>query len=151
FSKQSVDADAGDLAAPAAAASAALPPATPAVNVTSDEIAPGVWFLAGQSHNSVALEFTDHILLVEAPLSEARTLGVIEKARTLRAGKPVTAVLNSHHHFDHSAGIRAAVSEGLEIITHQGNTAFYQNAVGRAHTIAPDALAKNPKPYKSQT
>jgi glyoxylase-like metal-dependent hydrolase (beta-lactamase superfamily II) len=151
FSKQTVDADAGDLAAPAAAASAALPPAVPAVSVTSEEIAPGVWFLAGQSHHSVALEFADHILLVEAPQSEARTLGVIEKARTLRPGKPVTAVVNTHHHFDHSAGIRAAVSEGLEVVTHQGNAAFYQNAVGRAHTIVPDALAKNPKPFTSQT
>jgi glyoxylase-like metal-dependent hydrolase (beta-lactamase superfamily II) len=151
FSKQTVDADAGDLAAPAAAASAALPPAAPAVTVTSEEIAPGVWFLAGQSHHSVAIEFTDHILLVEAPQNEARTLAVIEKARTLRPGKSVTAVVNSHHHFDHSAGIRAAVSEGLEIITHQGNTAFFQNAAGRAHTIVPDALAKNPKPYKAQT
>ena len=150
FSKQTVDADAGDLTAPAAAASAAVPPVTPPVNVTSEEIAPGVWFLAGQSHHSVALEFTDHILLVEAPLNDARTLAVIEKARTLRPGKPVTAVLNSHHHFDHSAGIRAAVSEGLEIITHQGNTAFYKSATDRAHSIAPDALAKNPKPFKSQ-
>jgi glyoxylase-like metal-dependent hydrolase (beta-lactamase superfamily II) len=151
FAKQTLDADAGDLTVPAAAASATVPAAVPAVNVTSEEVAPGVWFLAGQSHHSVAIEFADHIMLVEAPLSEARSLAVIEKAKTLKAGKPVTQVVNTHHHFDHSAGIRAAVSEGLEVITHQGNAAFYQNAIGRAHTINPDALAKSPKPLKAQT
>jgi hypothetical protein len=30
-------------------------------------VAPGIWFLAGQSHNSVVVEFTDHLMLIEAP------------------------------------------------------------------------------------
>jgi glyoxylase-like metal-dependent hydrolase (beta-lactamase superfamily II) len=111
-------------------------------------VARGVWWLAGQSHHSVAVEFQDHLLLIEAPQNEARALAVIAKARELRPGKPLTAVVNTHHHFDHSGGIRAAVAEGLTIITDRANAAFYQEAVGRAHTIVPDALAKNPKPLK---
>src|SRR5262249_41115407 len=31
---------------------------------------------------------------------------------------------------------------------HKGNAAFFQDAAARAHTIGPDALAKNPKPIK---
>src|SRR6185503_6561106 len=65
--------------------------------------------------------------------------------------KPLTHVVNTHHHFDHSGGIRAAVSEGLTVITHKSNAAFYQEAVKRAHTIVPDALQKNPKPLKLET
>ena len=146
--KQTVDADAGDLAAPAAAASAPAVAGPPPANVTVQEVAPGIWFLAGQSHNSVVAEFADHLMLIEAPQNDVRTLAVIAKARELRPGKPLTHVIDSHHHFDHSGGIRAAVSEGLAVTTHKANVPFYQEAIGRAHTLAPDALAKNPKPLK---
>jgi glyoxylase-like metal-dependent hydrolase (beta-lactamase superfamily II) len=96
----------------------------------------------------VLVEFTDHLMLIEAPQNDTRTLAVIAKARELRPGKPLTHVVDSHHHFDHSGGIRAAVSEGLAVTTHKGNAAYYQEAVSRAHTLAPDALSRNPKPLK---
>lgn len=146
--RQSVDTDAGDLAAPAAAASAAPITGPAPANVTSEEVAKGVWFLAGQSHNSVVVEFADHLTLIEAPQNDVRALAVIAKARSLRPDKPLTEVVNTHHHFDHSGGIRAAVSEGLTVVTHKANAAFFQDAAARAHTIVPDALSKNPKPIK---
>jgi glyoxylase-like metal-dependent hydrolase (beta-lactamase superfamily II) len=148
--KQSVDGDAGDLAAPAAAASAAAP-VTPPAMVTVQEVAPGIWWLAGQSHHSVVIEFADHLTLIESPQNDTRALAVIAKARELKPDKPLTQVINSHHHFDHSGGLRAAVSEGLTVITQKANAQFYQDAVARAHTIVPDALSKNPKPLKIET
>ena len=146
--KQRVNGDAADLAAPAAARSAAPVAGPPPAIVTAEEVAKGIWFLAGQSHHSVLVEFADHLLLIEAPQNDVRTLAVIAKARELRPGKPLTHVVNTHHHFDHSGGIRAAVSEGLGVITHKANEAFFQDVVARAHSIAPDALAKNKKPLK---
>jgi glyoxylase-like metal-dependent hydrolase (beta-lactamase superfamily II) len=148
--RQTVDADPGDLAAPAAAAAAAVPAPQPP-NVTVEEVSRGVWLLAGGSHHSALVEFSDHLMLIDAPQNDARTLAVIAKARELRPGKPLTHVVNSHHHFDHSGGIRAAVSEGLTVITHQGNAAFFEEIVKRPHTRVPDALAKNPKPLKIET
>ena len=148
--KQTVDADAGDLAAPPTAAAAPVPaPQTP--NVTVQEVARGIWLLAGGSHHSALVEFSDRLVLIDAPQNDARTLAVIAKTRELRPGKPLTHVVNSHHHFDHSGGIRAAVSEGLTVITHQGNAAFIEDIVKRPHTRVPDALAKNPKPLKIET
>jgi glyoxylase-like metal-dependent hydrolase (beta-lactamase superfamily II) len=150
-SKQSVDADAGNLAAPAAAASAAPIAGPPPATVTAEELSKGIWFLAGQSHHSVLVEFADHLTLIEAPQNDTRALAVIAKARELRPNKPLTEVVNTHHHFDHSGGVRAAVSEGLTVITHKANAAFYQDAASRAHTLAPDALAKSPKTIKIET
>ena len=40
--------------------------------VTADKVAEGVWFLAGGSHNSVAIEMKDHLMVVESPLFDGR-------------------------------------------------------------------------------
>ena len=146
--KQTIDGDTGDLTAPPAAASAPAIAAPAPATVTAEELAKGIWFLGGQSHHSVLVEFADHLTLIEAPQNDTRTLAVIAKAKSLRPEKPLTQVINTHHHFDHSGGIRAAVAEGLTVITHKANAAFYQDAAARPHTIVPDALAKAPKPLK---
>jgi len=148
LTKQAVDGDVGDLDAPADARSAPAVAGPPPAKVTVEEVGKGIWFLAGQSHHSVVVEFADHLSLIEAPQNDVRTLAVIAKARELRPDKPLTSVINTHHHFDHSGGLRAAVSEGLTVVTQTQNVAFYETAVRRSHSIVPDALAKNPKPLK---
>jgi len=142
-----INAAVGDLSAPPEAASAEpISGASPA-NVTAEEVADGVWFLAGQSHHSVLIEFSDHLMVVEAP-NETRTLAVLAKAAELVPDKPVTQLVNTHHHFDHSAGIRAAVSEGLTIVTQAANEAFYRRMAEQPSTIVPDALAHKPQAIK---
>ncbi len=114
-------------------------------NVTAELLAEGVWLLAGQSHHSVLFEFSDHLKLLEAP-NETRTLAVIAKARELVPDKPLTHVINTHHHFDHSAGLRAAQSEGLTIVTQAANEAFYRRMAEQPSTLEQDALARAPRP-----
>jgi glyoxylase-like metal-dependent hydrolase (beta-lactamase superfamily II) len=103
-----------------------------------------VWLLDGGSHHSALIALGDHLVLVDAPESEARTLAVIEQAKALVPGKPLTTLVMTHHHFDHTAGLRAAVAAGMRVITHAANTAFVEQMVARTHTIAPDTLAKAP-------
>ena len=142
--------EAVDAAAPGSAASA-QPVRPPQPVVVAEDVAPGVWRLAGQSHHSALIEFQDYLLLVDAPQSEARALAVIAKARELRPGKPLTTLVTTHHHFDHSAGVRAAIAEGLTVITHEGNREFFSEIAKRPHTIVPDALAKNPREARITT
>jgi len=150
-SKNTVDGDMGDLEAPAAVRSAEVPPAIAPVTVDAQQVGKGIWWLAGSgNHRSVVFEFDDHLVLFEVPLNEVRSAAVIAKARTLSA-KPLTHAIVSHHHFDHSGGLRVAVAEGLTIITHKGNEEFFKWLVERPHTIIPDALEKNPKPLKIET
>jgi glyoxylase-like metal-dependent hydrolase (beta-lactamase superfamily II) len=138
-----------DLAAPPDAASAPLPPPAPKVDAT--EVAKGIWWLAGQTHHSALVEFADHLMLIEAPQTEARTLAVIAKARELVPGKPLTQLVTSHHHFDHTAGIRAAIAEGMTVITHKANAAFVEEIAKRPFTRQPDTLQKNPKAVTVET
>jgi glyoxylase-like metal-dependent hydrolase (beta-lactamase superfamily II) len=155
LSASRVDADVGNIAATdsirAVVVQAGAPPAAPTIAV--DTLAPGVWRIAGGSHHTIAIEQSSRVVLVEAPQSDARTLAAIAKAREIApAGKPVDLVINTHHHFDHSGGFRAAVSQGLQVATHRDNKDFYERVVfPRRHTSQPDALAQNPKPLRLMT
>ena len=139
-----LDAEVADLEAPANVKSAPAPVPPPIV-VTTEPVGNGIWWLAGSgNHRSIVFEFADHLVLYEVPLNEARTKAVIDKARTLSA-KPLTTAIVSHHHFDHSGGLRAAVAEGLTVVTYRANEAFFKDLLARPHTIVPDALQKSPR------
>jgi glyoxylase-like metal-dependent hydrolase (beta-lactamase superfamily II) len=150
-SKNTVNGDVGNLAAPEAAKSAAAPD-LPAPVVTAEEISKGIWFLAGQSHNSVLVEFADHLVLIEAPQNEIRTGAVLAKVKELKPDKPLKYVVNTHHHFDHSGGVRRVMAEeGVTLITHAGNKAFFEEIARRPSTMYPDTLSKAPKTPTIQT
>ena len=151
-----VDADVGNIAATDSIRNVVVQagtPTPPPPNVVVDTLAPGVWRIAGGSHHTIAIEQSNRVVLVEAPQSDARALAAIAKAREIApAGKPVDLVINTHHHFDHAGGFRAAVSEGLQVATHQGNKDFYERVVfPGVHRTQPDALARNPKPLRLMT
>ena len=140
--RQTIDTDVGDLAAPAAVAGTR--PQPPPINVTAESVGKGVWLMGGGSHHSALIEFSDHLMLVDAPQSEARTLAVIAKAKETVPNKPLTQLVTTHHHFDHTAGLRAAIAEGMDVITHAGNKEWVERIAGRPHTIQPDTLAGKP-------
>ena len=135
-----------DFAAPAEA-SAAAPP----VNVTVEKLANGVYYLKGGTHHSLAIDQADHIVIVEGPQNEARSLAVIAKAKETIPNKPIRYLINTHAHFDHSGGLRTYVDEGATIVTHQMNQAYYEQAWAAPRTINPDRLAQSKKPPMFQT
>lgn len=113
--------------------------------VVSEKIADGVWHVAGGSHNSVAIEMKDHLVLVEAPLNDGRTGPVIDAVKALVPGKPIRHVINSHPHFDHAGGLRAAAAEGATIVTQAANVPYFERAFATPNRIAPDRLTQSGK------
>ena len=118
-----------------------------AARVESTKVADGVWYLAGTPDpNSQLVEFKDFLVIVESSVTEGRALANIAEAHRLVPGKPIKYHVNSHHHSDHSAGLRAFVAEGSTIITHEMNRKFYEDVVLKTpHTLEPDVLTKSPK------
>jgi len=127
------------------------PPAPAPVMVASQKLADGVYYLTGGTHHSLAVEMSDHIVLVDTPNSEQRALAVIAKTKELIPNKPIRFIVTSHHHWDHLGGIRTAMDEGATIVTHESNRAFLERVAKTPHTIAPDRLAASKKPVKIQT
>jgi hypothetical protein len=121
--------------------------AAPAVVVTP--LAKGVWDLrVGNNNGGPVVEFADHLVMFEANGSAAATLARIDGADRLVAGKRVTKLIVTHHHFDHTAGLRAAVSRGLALISHRGNEGILRDMVERPAVVFPDELARNPHPFR---
>lgn len=112
--------------------------------VVSD-LAEGVWDVRVGTNGGPVIEFDDHLVMFEAGGSAAATLARIDAANGLVPGKEVTAVIVSHHHFDHTAGLRAAVSRGLTVISHRGNEGIIREMIRRPAIVFPDALAMNPQ------
>jgi glyoxylase-like metal-dependent hydrolase (beta-lactamase superfamily II) len=114
-----------------------------AERVAPEKAAEGVWYLAGGSHHSVLIEMKDHLILVESPLYDGRAQAVLAEARKLVPGKPVRYVINSHHHFDHSGGLRAAASEGATLVVSEQARPWFERTMARPNSVSPDALAKS--------
>jgi glyoxylase-like metal-dependent hydrolase (beta-lactamase superfamily II) len=126
---------------------ASLPTAAPAppVNVTVEKLANGVYYLKGGTHHSVAIDQKDHIVVVEGPQNEERSLAVIAKVKETIPNKPIRYLINTHAHFDHSGGVRTYVDEGATIVTHEMNKPYYEKAWAAPHTLNPDRLAQSKK------
>ena len=131
---------AADIAVPAEASAA-----PPAVTATAEKLAEGVWYIKGGTHHSVAIDQKDHIVVVEGPQTEARSLAVIAKVKETIPNKPIKYLVNSHVHFDHSGGLRTFVDEGATIVTHEANKPYYEKAWAAPHTISPDKLEQSKK------
>jgi len=115
-----------------------------AANLQPIKVADHVWFMNGNTF----FEFDDHLTMVEANRQDAALQAILTVVNALVPGKRVTQVIQTHHHFDHTVGLRAAVAEGLTIIAHRGNEGIFREVVSRPAKLFPDALGRNPKPLK---
>jgi glyoxylase-like metal-dependent hydrolase (beta-lactamase superfamily II) len=140
-----VDAPIDDLSAPASVRTAAAGQGTPgAANLKPMKVADHVWYMNGNTF----FEFDDHFTMVEANRQDAALKAILDVVNALVPGKRVTQVIQSHHHFDHSVGLRAAVAQGLTIISRRGNEGIFREMVARPARLFPDALGRNPQPLK---
>ncbi len=123
-----------------------LPPPMPRpLEATITPVAEGLWDLRVGSSGGAVVEFADRLVMFEAYGSEAATLARIDAANRLVEGKRVEAVIVSHHHFDHTGGLRAAISRGLEVISQRGNEQIIREMATRPARYYPDELARNPQ------
>ncbi len=120
----------------------ALPSGPAPVVVQLVELASGVWRAEGGSHHSLVVDQGAALLVVEAPQSARRFQAVLDTLRRRFPGKPVGTVVSTHHHWDHTGGIRTALAAGLPVVAHRRNVGFLQSIRTARKTVAPDALSR---------
>jgi glyoxylase-like metal-dependent hydrolase (beta-lactamase superfamily II) len=114
-----------------------------APNIEWIKLADGVHKVTGGSHATIVVEMRDHVIAVEGPLYEARTVPVVKSIKERFPAKPIRYVISTHHHLDHSGGIRAFMAEGAVIVTPFVARDFYLRVAKAPHTRQPDSLERN--------
>jgi glyoxylase-like metal-dependent hydrolase (beta-lactamase superfamily II) len=112
-------------------------------------VARGVYHVRGGSHHSMAIEMRDHLIVVEAPLFDERSVAVIRALEEKFPNKPVKTLVITHFHFDHSGGVRAYAAKGAMLLAHESILPFINEMIERPHTLRPDSLTerlKTPSP-----
>jgi glyoxylase-like metal-dependent hydrolase (beta-lactamase superfamily II) len=117
---------------------AAKGPAAPA-GPLSEDLGGGFWLVTG-GYATIVADFKDYAMLVELGSNDERTEQVLAEAKRLVPNKPIRYVINTHFHFDHTGGLRAAVAEGITIVTHQSNKGLYEKVMANPHKLIPDKL-----------
>src|SRR5215831_17845770 len=116
----------------------------PQARVTAQKVGDGVWLMGGSGANSIAVEFKDFIAVVEAPANETRSNAVIAEIKKTIPNKPIRYVVVTHHHFDHSGGVRTYAAEGATVITGDHNKDYFSKVVlgPQSRVLQPDRLSQ---------
>lgn len=102
------------------------------------ELAPGVFHVVGGTHNSLVVEMSDHLVVVDAPVSDAQSLWVLNEASRRFPGKPVRWLVLTHHHMDHAGGLRAYLAQGATLVVGQGARAHFRRVLAAPIERNPD-------------
>jgi len=124
-----------------ARAAAVAPPPTP-LTVTLNELGPNVWRAEGGTHHSLVVRQATGLVVVEGPQSAARTRAVLDTLRARFPGVAVRTLVPTHHHWDHSGGIREYLTHVAEVVAHPRNVEFVRGIGAARKTVAPDALSR---------
>jgi glyoxylase-like metal-dependent hydrolase (beta-lactamase superfamily II) len=118
-----------------------LPAPTPAP-IKETKLADGV-FLFESGTNSLVVEFDDHLMVVEPSAGGRGPKPTILKAREMFPGKPIKYVVVTHHHDDHSGGLRSYIAEDIAVVTTQANKTYFETMAAANFTINRDDQTKN--------
>jgi glyoxylase-like metal-dependent hydrolase (beta-lactamase superfamily II) len=107
------------------------------------EVAPGVHHVQGGTHNSLVVEMSDHLIVVDAPVTDAQSMWLVGATRARFPGKPIRWLALTHHHMDHAGGLRALLAEGGTLVVGQGAGAHFRRVLEAPATRNPDLPARS--------
>jgi glyoxylase-like metal-dependent hydrolase (beta-lactamase superfamily II) len=58
----------------------------------------------------------------------------------------VRQVVSTHHHWDHSGGLREYMARGIGVVAHARNVAFVRGVATAPKTAVPDELSRGARP-----
>ena len=121
-------------------------PTPPPITVTLVELAPNVWRAEGGSTPLADYRSGYTARRGRGAAQLAAHGGAARYAAVALPGKPVGTVINTHHHWDHASGLRAALAANLPIVTHARNVSFVRSIGTARKTVRPDALSRSRSP-----
>ncbi len=102
------------------------------------DLGPGIEQVTGGTHNSLIVEMRDHLIVFDAPVSDAQSNWTLAAAEKRFPGKPVKYLVLTHHHMDHAGGLRAYAARGATLIVGKGSAEHFRRVLAAPFTRDPD-------------
>lgn len=96
-------------------------------------------------------EFQDHVMVFEAPISSRYSETCLALIRATLPDKPIRYVVATHFHYDHLAGLRPYIAQGITIITTPDAKPIIEQVAASRRTMYPDALSRLPSAPRIET
>jgi glyoxylase-like metal-dependent hydrolase (beta-lactamase superfamily II) len=106
------------------------------------KVANGLYLARAYSHNSMIVEFPSYIAVVEAPYTETQSKVLARLVREQFPNKPIQYAAVTHHHYDHTGGVRGIAAEGATLFVASGHESAIRELMDARHTRPPDELEK---------
>jgi glyoxylase-like metal-dependent hydrolase (beta-lactamase superfamily II) len=114
------------------------------------ELAPNVQMVQGGGANNLVVNMKDGLVVFDSPTDDIMSKWTIDAAKAKYPGKPIKYLVLTHHHMDHTGGMRAYVAEGATVIVPAPDKAYFEQVAKNPHTLEPDAQQKAGKPANVQ-
>ena len=94
-------------------------------NVAIDEIAPGI-YLVPSTHNNLIIEGPEGLALVDASWYPERSHTLLARMAERWPEKPIRYLILTHHHIDHTGGMRPVIEAGASVVTSEKNAGYFR-------------------------
>ncbi len=98
-----------------------------------------------EAARSLAVDLGPGWAVLEAPVSSAAGLAIIQRLEEEKPGHPFLYVCASHHHPHYIGGFRPFIHRGATVVCPAGVLDYVEHVVTRSRTLEPDELAGDPK------
>ncbi|MDE2476869.1 MAG: MBL fold metallo-hydrolase [Alphaproteobacteria bacterium] len=101
------------------------------------DIGPNITMATGATHNTLIVATDKYLVGFETPIDDGLSQWVIKAAAEKYPGKPFRYVILTHHHIDHTGGVRAYAAAGATIVVGKGDGAFFRKVISAPHGLDP--------------
>lgn len=98
-------------------------------SLTLVDAGPNMSLVTGGTHNTLIVATNTYLVAFDAPGDDGQSKLAIDLAKAKYPGKPFKYLVLTHHHIDHTGGLRAYVAEGASVVVGKGTGAYFRKVL----------------------
>lgn len=96
----------------------------------------------------MVVEFSNFLLVAEAPLNSENGELIISEAKKIAPNKPIKYFVFGHYHPHYLGGMRPFIHKGATVLSVKSNEEYVKYLANAPHALNPDSLQLQPMPLK---